>query len=408
MLTAQGFGVDGLVPGEVLRPVDAAGVAGAIASVHAAGQAVIPWGGGTHMALGNRPARYDVAVCMAGLDRIREHAPADLTMTVEAGATLAAVQRELAPHGQFLPLEAEDPARATIGGLLAANVAGPMRLGHGTARDRLLWTEVVLPDGTLTAAGAKVVKSVAGYELPKLHLGALGGLGLITAACFKVQPLAATSRTLVFGFEDPVGASALASAILEARVAPVLCTIVHGLGSWGPPFSRAPWNLAVGADGSDAATTWQVERLQALGRAAGANAPALLEGPDSAVARQALMTHRGEGPLRLRAVVPPAMVSSLPDWLDFDMLPPLSVHVEAGNGVVRVAYASLDPEAWRLLADLAHGIGGHWVLEACPTSWKYDGLDIWGPPRPDRALMQRVKQGLDPAGTLSPGRGIGG
>ncbi len=405
---AATLAVDGLVPREVIRPTEPAALAAAVAAAHQDGLAVVPWGGGAHMGLGNRPARYDLAIELGGLDRVRDHAPADLTLTVEAGATLAAVQRSLAPHGQFLPLDAEDPATATIGGLLAAGVAGPQRAGYGTARDRVLWTEVVAADGAIVRGGAKVVKSVAGYDLPKLHLGALGALGVIVAACFKLQPRPAAATLVLIAAASPDAFGPLLAAIAAAHLAPSVATIVHGDPAWGQPFARGPWVLALGADGPHAAVAWQTEQFQALARARGADAASTLDGEAQAEARQALMTHRGAGEVRLRLVVLPDRLPALLAWLAATRVPPVAVHAEALNGVVHVAWREVaGATSWREAAAIATELGGHWILEACPALWKAQ-LDIWGPPRPDRALMARLKHTLDPAGTLCPGRSIGG
>ena len=405
---ATTLAVDGLLPREVARPADLAALGRAVAEAHGAGQAIIAWGGGTHMGLGNRPTRYDLAIELGALDRVRDHAPEDLTLTVEAGATLAAVTRTLAPHGQFLPLEAEDPATATIGGLLAAGVAGPGRLGYGTARDRLLWTEVVAPDGTVVRAGAKVVKNVAGYDLPKLHLGALGALGVIAAACFKLQPRPASAATVLAAAEDPAPLCELLAAVEAARLEPCLATLVQGDPAWGDPFARGPWVLALGADGPEAATAWQVDRFLALARAHGAAEVTAFTGEASAATRQALMAHRGAGEVRLRLVVLPDRVPALASWLAEVPARPLAAHAEAANGVVRVAWTeAVGAGAWRDAAAIGVALGGHWLLEACPAAWKAQ-LDVWGPPRPDRTLMARLKRTLDPAGTLAPGRSIGG
>jgi FAD/FMN-containing dehydrogenase len=123
---------------------------------------VIPWGGGTAMATGGIPRRYDVALDITRLNRVVEHVAEDLTVVVQAGARLQELQEHLAHRGQYLPLDPPLPERATIGGILASNAGGPWRHSHGWPRDWLLGMKVALPDGSVIKSGGRVVKNVAG------------------------------------------------------------------------------------------------------------------------------------------------------------------------------------------------------------------------------------------------------
>ena len=162
------------------------------------GYAVVPNGGGLGQDYGY-PLRAGsfTLIQTSGLNRIVAVEPGDLTITVEAGATLARVQAALLPHGLFLPLDPPNPERATVGGMLAVNAFGASRLGYGTARDWCIGLSVVSAVGRVTKSGGKVVKNVTGYDLPKLHIGALGTLGVIAEATFKVAPLPEATRTII-------------------------------------------------------------------------------------------------------------------------------------------------------------------------------------------------------------------
>src|SRR5229473_3401907 len=135
---------------------------------NAAGLAVIPRGGGTKQEWGNRLARADVILSTARLNRVIEHAWADLTASVEAGCTIGKLQETLAKHGQRLALDALWPERATVGGVLSTNDSGALRLRFGSLRDLVIGVTLALADGTVASSGGKVVKNVAGYDLPKL------------------------------------------------------------------------------------------------------------------------------------------------------------------------------------------------------------------------------------------------
>ena len=154
---------------------------------------------------------------LARLDRVVEHEPADLTVTVEAGCTLSSLQAHLAAHGQFLPLDPPAGGDVTVGGVLAANAQGALRHGFGTARDWLIGIEVVQADGTVVRSGGRVVKNVAGYDMAKLYVGSLGTLGVIARATFKVAPL-------------PVAETTIAVACRSAHAAGIVLLSAHDAG----------------------------------------------------------------------------------------------------------------------------------------------------------------------------------
>src|SRR6266498_4107469 len=135
------------------------------------------------------PRRVDLALLTTGLNHIVEYEPADLTVTVEAGMRFADLQAALGEHGQFLALDPAVDSNATIGGIIATNASGPLRFSFGSARDLVIGTRVANPDGSLTRAGGRVVKNVAGYDLNKLHIGGLGTLGVIVELSFKLAPI---------------------------------------------------------------------------------------------------------------------------------------------------------------------------------------------------------------------------
>ncbi len=177
-----------MVAVQVEKPATQDELARLLHEADAAGQAVVPVGGGRIAEMGGLPERRDVELHTTRLDRVIEHSPADMVVTVEAGITVEVLQAELAKHNQFLPLDPFGAPGHTVGGVLASASSGPLRLRFGSARDFLIGIRVALPDGSLATAGGRVVKNVSGYDLMKLHHGALGSLGVIVAASFKVFP----------------------------------------------------------------------------------------------------------------------------------------------------------------------------------------------------------------------------
>ncbi|MCS7190178.1 MAG: FAD-binding oxidoreductase [Fimbriimonadales bacterium] len=146
-------------------------------------------GSGTHLTALTPPDRAWWLLSTRRLNRVIDYSPQDLVLTVGAGMTLQAVQALMREHNQYLPWNPALPDRATIGGIVAANRAGSWRYRYGTPRDRLLAVRAVRTDGVAFKSGAKVVKSVAGYDLHRLLCGSWGTLAVITEITLKVQPL---------------------------------------------------------------------------------------------------------------------------------------------------------------------------------------------------------------------------
>src|SRR5574341_1781747 len=189
LLTAEScfpYAVDDHAPKMVAFPGDAQELSEVMKLASSEGLSVIPWGSGTTIGLGGVPARVDLVVGLTRLNRIIDHEPGDLTATLQAGILLCEAQASLSRSGQFLPFDPAGYKRATIGGILATNSSGPWRHRYGTARDLVIGIRVVHADGTITKGGAKVVKSVSGYDMNKLYIGSLGTLGIILEATFKL------------------------------------------------------------------------------------------------------------------------------------------------------------------------------------------------------------------------------
>src|ERR1700732_1311620 len=221
-------GVAGIQPQMVLEPGSETELAAALRWADATGLGVVPRGGGTKTCWGNPPVRADLILSTARLNRVIEYAWADLTVSVEAGCTIQILQNALAEHGQRIAVDPLWPERATVGGILSTNESGSLRIRYGALRDLVIGVTIALPDGTLASSGGKVVKNVAGYDLPKLVTGAFGTLAVITRAVFRLHPLPRNSKTLsIFGcnLEEmqrlvlAVQNSKLAHTALQARMA---------------------------------------------------------------------------------------------------------------------------------------------------------------------------------------------
>jgi glycolate oxidase FAD binding subunit len=128
-------------------------------------------GNSSKLGWGGLVKQADFVLSTQKLNRILDHAIADLTVTVEAGVKLSDLQAFLQPHRQFLPIDPSYPEQATIGGIVATADSGSWRQRYGGIRDLVLGCSIVRWDGKVAKAGGKVVKNVAGYDLMKLLLG---------------------------------------------------------------------------------------------------------------------------------------------------------------------------------------------------------------------------------------------
>src|SRR5216684_873246 len=225
--------VAGVQPKLIVDPGTEKELAEVLRLSNEAGLAVIPRGGGTKLGWGNPPARADLILSTARLNEILEYAWADLTVSVEAGCTIQRLQETLAQHGQRLALDPLWPEKATVGGVLSANDSGALRLRFGALRDLIIGVTIALPDGTLASSGGKVVKNVAGYDLPKLVTGAFGTLGVITRAIFRLHPLPKETRTISCDAADVLEAQQAVLAIQNSKLAHSALQICFGIGT--PP-----------------------------------------------------------------------------------------------------------------------------------------------------------------------------
>src|ERR1700677_5430 len=182
--------------------------------------AVVPYGGGTKQGWGY-PVAPALVLEMHRLNMLREHTWQDMTCTVEAGCTWSALQSALAQHGQYVALDPLWPDHATVGGIVATNDSGALRLRYGGLRDLIIGMTIVLADGTIAHTGGKVVKNVAGYDLHKLMIGAFGTLGIVTSVNFRLHSLPACTETFSLSAPAAEPLGKLMLKLLQAQLSTV-------------------------------------------------------------------------------------------------------------------------------------------------------------------------------------------
>jgi glycolate oxidase FAD binding subunit len=212
--------IDRHTPSLVVEPGSEHELSAVLAWCNERDLAVSPRGGGTKLGWGNSPRAVDVILSLERLDALIEHAYGDMTATVQAGMTLDEFQTELAKHGQMLALDVEQSQHATIGGVIATNDSGALRIRYGGIRDQIIGITIVRADGVVAHGGGRVVKNVAGYDLPKLFTGSLGSLGVITQATFRLYPLPAETRQLSVQIDSPAEAGELLLRVLDSTLMP--------------------------------------------------------------------------------------------------------------------------------------------------------------------------------------------
>jgi glycolate oxidase FAD binding subunit len=388
------------------RPASVDELCDAVRRRAAEGLAIYPQGGRTSLDYGGIPQRPGVAIDTTGLNRVIDYPAGDMTITVEAGMTLAELAAVLDTESQRLEIDAPEPDRATIGGVFATNWTGPRRFGWGRPRDQIIGVGFVNGVGNLVKGGGRVVKNVAGYDFPRLLTGSMGTLGAISHVTLRAKPKPETTALAWYSIADEAMLAHDLERLNTSSTRPVAIELVSAARRLGIQDPGEGWTLAVGFEGSASSVAWQLDRVTAelsakrVGSSEGAEASVLWRRLRDDIAT-------AEGLVTIVANVPPSVVPRLAAAIDLGLWAFLA---HAGNGVLRAT--SLDIDIDRIGADvhrlraLAEDSGGNLIVARCPTEQK-ESLKVWGNPRPDWGWNERVKAALDPGGVMNPGRFVG-
>jgi glycolate oxidase FAD binding subunit len=402
--------VAGVQPRLVVEPGGEDEVAAVLAYATRAGLKVIPRGGGTQLALGFPPDGADIVLSLARLNQVLDYVAHDQTVSVQAGMRLADLQATLATAGQWLALDPLLGSEATIGGVVATNATGARRLRFGGVRDQIIGVRVATADGVLAKGGGKVVKNVAGYDLPKLFTGSLGTLGVIVSATFRLYPLPKANRTVTLRAADPGPLGEQALQVIASTLVPTVVDIL------GPTAQEGGFALAVRFEsGVETATIEQAEELRRLAGTPGEQATILDSEGETDFWREMdaeLVPHAGDvSTVLLKAsVVPTAVAPWIVSLRAETTRAGLAVRsrAHAGHGII---YTRLTGDADALVAAVgalrvvATQSGGSLVVQEAPVEL-LRRVDVWGSSAA-LGVMRRVKQRFDPTATLNPGRFVG-
>ncbi len=368
-------------------------------------------GHGSKRALG-RPSQTDLTLDLSGLAGVTLYEPEELVLSAKAGTPLAEIEALVAEHGQELafepvdygPLMGRGAGEGTIGGVLAANLAGPRRLKAGAARDHFLGATAVTGRGDTMKTGGRVVKNVTGYDLCKLLAGSWGTLAAMTDVTIKTLPRAETEATIVVqGLEDAQAMAAMSEAMgsscdvsAAAHIPDHVVTRFEGL-----PGAQAATALRV--EGFAPSVAHRRNSLAALMQAFGM--VDILEAPQSrafwmAVRQVRAFTVEGELERPLwRVSTTPSRAAEIANFIS----PGAQMFYDWAGGLVWIAMPTPEPDAASVRAAVAQ-IGGHATLIRAPASVRAT-LDVFQPQDAGMAaLTKRVKDSFDPKGVLNPGR----
>ena len=410
--------VDGVSPKLVAAPDDIEHLARLVKVADSAGLAIVPWGGGTRMTLGNRVERYDIAVVTTRLRRIIAHNSGDMTATVEAGITIDELQKALGLQGQFLAIDPPMPSQATLGGTLAASINGPLKWQYGHLRDVVIGMKVVQANGAITKSGGQVVKNVSGYDMVRLHIGALGTLGIIAEVSLKLTPTPRQESTVIASFPNAKECFAASMALFNSYVMPLAMTALDGDASRraGVGYGSNTWHLIVRLGGRPRTIARQVDDCVSVCRAGGASNLDTLDAEKAQQVWRAVADFGWDADttpvVAARAFVKPEQTGLLVDAISGsaakDSLATVS-HPAFGTAHLHW-YDTAESDAPGLIdmaRSAAHRAGGKLIVDRCPTDTKTQ-IDVWDEIGAPIETMRRMKKQYDPNGIINPGRFVRG
>ena len=455
--TLSAHAVDDLTPKAVAFPESLEQVSQVVKLAQKEMWAVLPWGSGSKIGEGNPPSRLDLVISTNRLNNIIDMDTANLTVTAQAGVKFWDLQSSLAgeenrcylPYetpttvsdepvcsdrdhmGCFIPMMPPFIRSATLGGIIAANSSGPVRLLYGLPRDMVLGVRYVAADGEIIGLGGKTVKNVSGYDMCKLMIGSRGSLGILGEMTLRLLPLPERLGTCLLGFSALEEASRFVDQIFETKLVPSAVELLNGQGygflvdEGTLEIGSRGYVVAVGLEGFGEAVERMGTEMEEMALASGARNNAHLPDDPHRIFWEAYSNLVPKLSAQYPVMVSMKLNYPISRYLDVihsveslcreqELAHALQAH--AGGGVTRVHFL-LEPgdekSADRVISvaekllEKCQSMSGNLVVEKASARMK-KRLPVWGSPPQDVAIMKRIKAQMDPFGLFSPGRFVGG
>ena len=412
------YAFDGHVPKVVVLPASVQEIQDVLRFAAKEDLSVMPAGAGTKLGIGNLPEKLDIVLATTRLHGVVEYEPADLTVTVEAGIRLAALQSVLAQHRQYLALDPPYADQCTLGGIVATNASGSLRMRYGAARNQVLGLRVVHANGTVVKSGGKVVKNVAGYDLNKLYIGAFGTLGIITEVTLKLSPIPAYEAILTAGFQDVQSTIDTGLKIVSSQILPMFVNLLINIETGVATGADKP-TLVVGFGGDSETVAWQLARCQGIMEQNGVLGVTISEGESRVHLQETIrefpVANRDTENVIIKVNLKRTDIAEFAaQVIDTSWARDVQVMALLGSGILYLSIPVTSETDFRMLANTltrlrqsATEVCGNLIVETAPPELKQH-IDVWGPVGDTLGLMQQVKDRFDAGGLLNPGRFVSG
>lgn len=373
-----------------------------------------PYGNGTKISTGNTPNKLELVLSTSRLDKIIDHGSDDLIATAEAGITLQEFQAVLKKKNQQVAVHPPNQKEGcTLGGMINTNDYGPSRLRYGSVRENLLALKFVRADGKIVKGGAKVVKNVAGYDIPKLMTGSLGTLGIITEATFRLYPQQPASNTIIANINNISQINEINNKILNSDTLLTCFEICNKALNDGKRTSF----YAIKIENVGPAVKAQTEQIQSLLTEYDIKKQDTLSGKEETEFWEKVTNFYWQGTtvdnmslrIRVRLKDIAEMINIIED-IDIRTKSALKMSVSAGLGIINVNMTNepgILKNSYVLISKKLMTLNGHITILRAPELVKID-LDIWG--KSDATalnIMREIKHQFDPNNILNPGRFAG-
>ncbi|PLR76064.1 FAD-binding oxidoreductase [Bacillus sp. V3-13] len=378
-------------------------------------------GGGTKRGFGGLTKACDILLSLANYKGIVEHTAGDMTLTVKAGTTFKEIQDYLKPYKQRIALDPALPELATIGGIIAANESGPKRLGYGSARDAVIGLRIVYPDGSVIRTGGKVVKNVAGYDMNKLFIGAMGTLGVVSEVTVKLRPIAKFESLILISF--PNGSDEeirqFVIRLLDSTMEPVSLELLNPSLS-ARLIGRKHNTVAISLEDVESSVYYQEHYIKSI-KPADTDLQVLQQSAARAfwdqfyaIAPNGTRTPDGnstEAAVKIGVVnldVLNVIKESVLLQESYNLK--IEAHGGFGHGLCHINLSGGSEDvvaAIDQLRDYVSNLSGYVVVKHLPFALRQQ-VDVWGGKPSYFFLLEGIKEKIDPNRVLNPNRFVGG